>query len=330
MDDRTRNMVLKKSVVDYITKENAQVYDYLSRLLIRLEKNKSIGVLVVDDSRVSRNKMSDLLSRHNFICYSASNAEQGLALLQQHADIKLVIVDEHMPGMSGVQMVSELRKHFSKEELGIIGISSAGGSRLSARFIKSGANDYLNKPYCHEEFFCRILQNVEIIENIETIRRTANSDYLTGLPNRRYFFSSVKGILRSQDADLALALIDLDHFKKVNDQHGHDAGDRVLKTVAKLLAKHFRHCQVARFGGEEFCIFFYNTSIEEAKDALESFRRSLCEMPIATTKGQIYCSVSIGLTNHFHGKVESMLSQADKNLYLAKANGRNQLVCDPD
>ena len=157
MDEDTRARILKKNVVDYITKENAQVYEYLTRLLSRLEKNKKVGVLVVDDSRVGRNAMVTLLRRHNFITYEAGDGQQGLDALRRYNNIKLAIVDENMPVMSGLQMLCELRRNVTKEDLAVIGISADNSSGLSARFIKSGANDYLHKPYCHEEFFCRIM-----------------------------------------------------------------------------------------------------------------------------------------------------------------------------
>lgn len=102
-----------------------------------------------------------------------------------------MIVDDNLPGISSIEKLSQLRINFKKDDLAVIGASSGTGSGVSARFIKSGANDYLPKPDCHEEFFCRIMQNVEYIQNIELIRRVAYSDFLTGLPNRRYFFDRV-------------------------------------------------------------------------------------------------------------------------------------------
>ena len=229
LDESTRTTILNKNVVDYIPKENAQVYDYLTRLLNRLDKNKKVGVLVVDDSRVSRHSMTALLRRHNFITFEAADAEQGIELLKTNSNIKLAIIDENMPSMSGIQMISELRKSYSKDDLGIIGISSDTKSGLSARFIKSGATDYLHKPYCHEEFFCRIMQNVERLENIETIKRVANSDYLTGLPNRRHFFTRVTATQKYTPKSQSLAIIDFEHFKNVKDTYGHNDGDYTFK-----------------------------------------------------------------------------------------------------
>jgi diguanylate cyclase (GGDEF)-like protein len=323
LDEAVRANVLSKAVVP---KENAQVYEYLSRLLGRLEKNKSVGVLVVDDSRVSRNKMVSLLRRHNFVTYDASGAIAGIEILHANKDIKLIITDENMPDMTGVEMVAEVRRIYDKDELSIIGVSSDTSSALSARFIKSGATDYLMKPYCHEEFFCRVLQNVELVEHIEAIRRAANSDYLTGLPNRRHFFGRANSLLKRDPAKVSLALIDLDLFKNVNDTYGHDCGDYVLKEVAKTIVKHFSKYCVARFGGEEFCIFFADIDSDEAYKMLENFRREISEKVLTFGQHQFSFSLSIGLTGIFKGTIEAMLTQADENLYKAKENGRNQVM----
>jgi diguanylate cyclase (GGDEF)-like protein len=328
LDESTRTTILNKSVVDYIPKENAQVYEYLTRLLSRLDKNKKVGVLVVDDSRVSRHSMTALLRRHNFITFEAADAEQGMKSLRSHSNIKLAIIDENIPDMSGIQMISELRKSYSKEDLGIIGISSDTTSGLSARFIKSGATDYLYKPYCHEEFFCRIMQNVERLENIETIRRVANSDYLTGLPNRRHFFSRVDANLKVTAKSQSLAIIDIDHFKKVNDTYGHDCGDYTLKELAKLVAEYFTDFTAARFGGEEFCVYFSNIAPEKVLQIMEDFREAIANKILTFEKHSLSCTVSIGLTHKSKGGINAMIRLADEHLYSAKNNGRNKVVDD--
>lgn len=328
LDEETRAIILNKKVVDYIPKENAQVYDYLTRLLSRLDKNKKVGVLVVDDSRVSRNSMTSLLRRHNFITFEAMDAEKGIEVLHNHSNIKLAIIDENMPGMSGIQMISELRKTYSKEDLGIIGISSDTKSGLSARFIKSGATDYLHKPYCHEEFFCRIMQNVERLENIETIKRAANSDYLTGLPNRRHFFTRVALSQKTKPKLQSLAIIDIDHFKKINDSFGHDCGDYTLKELAKLVAEYFSDHTAARFGGEEFCVYFSNIAPEQVLKTMQDFRQAIANKILTFEKQSVSCTVSVGLTHKTKGGINAMIRLADEHLYRAKNGGRNQVIED--
>lgn len=328
LDESTRTIILNKNVVDYIPKESAQVYDYLTRLLHRLDRNKKVGVLVVDDSRVSRHSTTALLRRHNFITFEAVDAEQGIEFLRCNSNIKLAIIDENMQGMSGIQMISELRRTYSKEDLGIIGISSDTTSGLSARFIKSGATDYLHKPYYHEEFFCRIMLNIERLENIETIRRVANSDYLTGLPNRRHFFTRVAASLKLTPKSQSLAIIDIDHFKKINDIFGHDCGDYTLKELAKLVAEFFVDHTAARFGGEEFCVYFSNKAPEQVLQIMQDFRKAIANKVFTFQKQTVSCTVSVGLTHNSKGGINAMLRLADEHLYSAKNNGRNKVITD--
>jgi diguanylate cyclase (GGDEF)-like protein len=327
-DADIRERILSKAVVDYIPKSNAQIYEYLSRLLTRLEKNKEVGVIVTGGNTKSRNDIYALLNRHNFISYQAANAEKAMGLLRQHSHIKLMIVDQKLPNTSGVDLVDQVRKNYSKERLSIIGTSEQGDASLLANFIKSGANDYLRRPYCHEEFFCRILQNVEYVEQIEVIKTTANTDYLTNLPNRRHFFNQVSDVMSREPKSMSLALIDLDHFKGINDTYGHDFGDIVLKETAKIMKKHFAKDVISRFGGEEFCVFMHNLSPEQASAKMNIFRQALSDKVFKRRKQAIQCTLSIGLTHQRSDKIEHLLSVADEYLYKAKANGRNCVMDD--
>jgi len=325
-DEDIRKHILSKAVVDYIPKQNTQIYEYLSRLLERLEKNHHVGVLVVDASRKNRNSIAPLLKRHNFTVYETSTANNVQDLLFEHGNIKLVVVDETLPECDGTEIVADIRRSFNKNEVSIVGVSNGRKPSLLARFIKSGANDYLTRPYCHEEFFCRIMQNVEHIEQIDIIRRTANTDYLTGLPNRRHFFNQVEASVKRGLNTMSLALLDLDHFKRVNDDFGHDYGDMVLKETAKLLKKHFAKYHISRFGGEEFCVFLPDIELAQATQMMNEFRECLANKIFKRKNRSLQCSVSVGLTNVYKRNLESMLSNADQHLYTAKAQGRNCVV----
>jgi diguanylate cyclase (GGDEF)-like protein len=331
-DDDIRDNILSKAVVDYIPKKNAQIYEYLSRLLIRLEKNKDIGVLVVDSQRKRRSEMSSLLKRHNFIIHERPNAEALSSYLSGNPNIKLMIIDNDLKDGLGVDAVSEVRKHFNKDNLSIIGSSlattAAENSRVLANFLKSGGDDYLAKPYCHEEFFVRVIQNIEYLEQIELIRKTANADYLTGLPNRRHFFLQVNEHLNRGLEHKVLALMDLDFFKNINDTFGHDHGDIVLKEFSKLMSKHFNEYCISRFGGEEFCVFLPNVPMQDALPLLDNFRLAVSKKRFTRKGVSVQCTVSIGATSKFKRKVESMLMFADENLYKAKDSGRNCIVGD--
>lgn len=325
LDDAIRDKMLLLPIVDYITKESKQAYNYLQNLIFRLQKNKFVKVLVVDDSASARTYLSNLLKRHNYQVLSANSGSDALQVMQQHSDIKLVITDKEMPNMDGLELCNEIRAHQTKDQISIVGISGANNHSLTAKFIKNGANDFLQKPFCPEEFYCRVQQNIEHIESIETITRQANTDYLTKLYNRRFYFENLAPKVESGETQ-TLAMMDIDFFKSVNDTYGHEAGDIVLKKVAALLEQHFTHNLVARMGGEEFSVYFEDESLDDAEEKLEKFRAELEATAILSSHGEIKCTISIGLARGQFTALDQLLNMADELLYDAKETGRNCIV----
>ena len=326
LDDVTRENILKLPVVDYITKESKQAFTYLHHLITKLRENPKTKILVVDDAASSRNYLKHLLDRHNYTVLMASCGAEALECLEQEQDIKLVITDKEMPNMDGLTLCNEIRANYSRSDIAIIGVSGADNPALTAKFIKNGANDFLKKPFCPEEFYCRVLQNIEYIESIETIQRQANSDYLTGLYNRRYFFETNGPLVRSQKPQ-TLAMMDIDFFKSVNDNYGHDAGDDVLKVVAQLLQEHFSQDHVvARFGGEEFAVFFNGLELAGAQEMLEKFRQALANQIITSGRREIHCTMSIGVARGVFERFDQLINCADELLYQAKQQGRNRVI----
>lgn len=260
--ESVREEFSSRNIVDYILKEGPHSIDQLIHTLKRLDANSSAKVLVVDDSKSSREAVKTLLSRHRFIVMESASGKDALAKLKKHPDVRMVITDYHMPGMDGFQLTTNIRKKHPMDRMAIIGISGSGGSVMSARFLKYGANDFIVKPFSHEEFFLRVNQNMQMLDYIDSIRNSAIKDHLTGLYNRRYFFDMGKklfGNARRKSFDIVLAMIDIDHFKHVNDTYGHAVGDDVLCHVATIIADHFRSSDVvARLGGEEFCVMAPN------------------------------------------------------------------------
>lgn len=331
LDDKTRSKILNLPVVDYITKENAQAYHYLLRILKYQLTNQKIGVLVVDDSLTARNQVMQLLKRRNFKVIGAPDGTKALEILEQHDNIKMVITDQEMPGMDGIELVQKIRKMHNKSEIIIIGVSGADKSHQSARFIKNGADDFLRKPFCPEEFYCRIMQNIEKQQHLEEIQKAANTDYLTELYNRRYFFENAKKMLKKaikSGEKYVLCMIDLDHFKKVNDTYGHDIGDVVLVTFAKLMKQHFAQDLIARLGGEEFAILIETKDAELLLAQLDVFRETVSETKVDAGNGvNINFTSSIGALKVDASKsLQDLMTTADQALYDAKETGRNKVV----
>jgi len=328
MDETTRQQILAQPVVDYIPKENSQAFLYLKRILHWQITNSSTGILVVDDSSAARNYVSQLLKRRNFSVYLANDGVQALERLKQHKDIKLVITDLEMPIMDGIELTNEIRKVYSRDQLSIIGISGADNGMHSARFIKNGADDFLRKPFCPEEFYCRITQNIENLNNIEQIQKSANTDYLTDLPNRRAFFTKAEKLIPQyikRDIPYCVAMLDIDFFKKVNDTYGHDAGDHVLKVLALYMRKHLGSALLARLGGEEFAIIMHGTDEDQLYTKLDDLRRDISVSQVAHEEHHIVFTVSIGVLCNSQDPLAMQMNQADSALYSAKENGRNQI-----
>lgn len=328
-----RDQIWTEKVVDYVLKEGVQSLDYLVALLRRLERNPHTEVLVVDDSALPREAIAALLRVHRYNVFEAADGREALQIMAEHPQIKLVITDFHMPNMDGFELTQALRKQWSKDDMAIIGISARGDNVMAARFLKCGANDFMVKQaFLTEEFYCRVSQNMENLENIAAIRAASVTDFLTGLPNRRNLFDSgVKAWQKAAETGsaLACAMFDIDHFKQINDRFGHDAGDLAIQHVAEILRESLpAEAIVARIGGEEFCALLPQDS-EDAAECCESIRRSLelSALEVPGSEESMRLTISIGLTTEPGASLEEMINAADILLYQAKDQGRNRLVC---
>ncbi len=331
-DDDTWDSIWARRPVDYVLKEGAQAIDYLVDLVFRLSINDRVAVLVVDDSAIARLKLCQLLEVQRYRVLQACNGAEALQLLRQHSDVRIMIVDYHMPGMDGLELIRRVRQSHHRKDLAIVGISAHGSGHTSARFLKSGANDYLHKPFITEELYCRVAENVRALDYIRKLDALATQDYLTGLKNRRYFFDVGQKLCANaqrRNLGVGVALLDIDFFKKINDTYGHDGGDAVLRTLSAALASRFRDSDVvARIGGEEFAILTTNMSPGRAFPVFDELRRNLQATKTDFGEHRIMVSVSIGVCTGPEGSLEELLKRADELLYQAKEGGRNRVVCD--
>jgi diguanylate cyclase (GGDEF)-like protein len=325
-DEAVRQKVLERQIVDCVLKHTPGSIDYLVWLAQRLDRNRRIGALVVDDSASARTLAAGTLRLYGFRVAEADCGEAALRLLAADPTIRLVISDYEMPGMDGLELIRRLRATHSRDRLSIIGLSGSGTATLVAQFLKNGANDFLHKPYSREEFFCRVSQNVDNLDLIGTLQDLATRDFLTGLPNRRHFFDRGGQLYQGAAGDVAAGMLDIDHFKHINDTYGHDIGDLAIRAVAATLAQHVRPQDLAaRFGGEEFVVLAPGLRDEDALEYFQCLRADIGATPIPLPDGRsISLTVSIGVCTAAEG-LSAMLAEADRQLYVAKAGGRNRV-----
>jgi len=332
IDKDFRQRMLKKSIIDYVNKGGVNDINYIIHTIERLKKNRQHKVLVVDDSMVFRKQMHNMLKNLFFQVITVAHGEEALGMLEVHPDISLILTDYHMPVMDGLELTYEVRKLYGKNDICILAISSNQDEEINALFLKQGANDYVKKPFSKEEFSCRVNNSIEALENIQIVTNHAHRDYLTGLYNRRFFFEAMieyEESNRDNGEKFAIAMIDIDHFKKINDTYGHDIGDKIIIELSEILRTSTNHRDVvARFGGEEFCIVLKNINRYSAVDIFNRLREEVEHFSYQIDQDNyINFTISIGATIYSgEESLEETINQADMMLYNAKNSGRNQVV----
>lgn len=330
IDDETRQNFINKDIVDYVYKGNMDDINYIFQMINRLSKNRQYKVLVVEDSLPFRNMIKKILTSLQFKVLAAAHGEEAMNYFADNPDINLIITDYRMPVKDGLEVLKEVRKEKDKNSLGVIVMTSPSEKTDASIFLKNGASDFIAKPFSKEELICRVDNTIEAMENINKIANFANRDFLTGVYNRRFFYSDVEEyvqVAEETNEPYAFAMIDVDYFKKINDKYGHDGGDKVLKSIAKILNDNTKGSDiVARFGGEEFCVVLKKINKEEAVKFFVNLRAKVAENEVTIKKEKVKVTISIGVSfGNGHCEIDDMLEACDSALYTAKENGRNRV-----
>ena len=314
-------------VINYNEHSTKSVVNSANRILKNLDKN----ILVVEDSKIQLSVLKKILKKMNLNVTSASDGMEALKIVQ-NSDKKfdLILTDYYMPNMDGLELTLKIREVYDKDELGIIILSSNNQPEIASQFLKIGANDFINKPYNEIEVLTRLNANLDLIELFTKTKDMANKDFLTGAYNRRYFFETGNLILnkaKRNQSNIALAMIDIDKFKNINDTYGHDVGDKVICGVVTILEKHLRISDLmARFGGEEFCVLLDDISADDSISLFEKIREEFAKHVLSLdSETTISYTVSIGIYHGVEGTLDDMIKIADNGLYYCKENGRNQI-----
>ena len=311
----------------------ASLRDYIARLR-RQYKGR---VLLVEDSRTTATLLKYMLTRMALTVDLLDTAEAAVDAVPG-GNYDLIVSDIVLAGqMTGLGLVREIRAMEGEvARTPILGLSAAGDDARKIEMLKMGANDYIAKPVIEEEFVARVGNLItakqlfdQVIEQRRELGERSIRDSLTGLYNRRYLSESSTQLFAQaerQQQPVSLLLIDLDHFKAVNDTYGHDIGDAVLTSVGKLLMENGRQGDVlARIGGEEFVLLLPNCGEDAARQAA----KRLLDALHALRPAGLSITASIGIATSSGQRAfqyDTLFKAADKAVYAAKEGGRNQVV----
>lgn len=328
--EELRQRFENKHIIDYVIKDSKVGLDLLCSLVKRVKTNLNTLVLVVEDSKTYRTFASELLRKQQLKVITAENGEEALDMVKKFPALKMVITDYFMPLMDGLDLTIALRKIYPKDKLSIVLMSSIEDKKIPAKFLKLGANDFIYKPFTEDEFVTRISTGLELQHLIHENREKAEKDFLSGIYNRRYFTENGETLLRSarkKQTSTALAIIDIDRFKDINDTYGHDVGDVAIKALAELLDDYFGMSDlIARLGGEEFGVLLLDHNAQESEVIFNELRHAISKNAFWVSSGkELTYTVSIGVTTVLKPSLSAMYQDADRMLYEAKNSGRNRV-----
>ena len=298
-----------------------------------------MNILLVDDDIVDRAIIKRALKNNKYVSslHEACSVDEGLKAAEQ-GGFDVLLLDYQMPKIDGIEMVVQLRNRPNLGETAIVMMSSSDDEVLALSCLDAGAQDFIPKSEITAAKLKRSLTQAKkrfelerkVNESFCQVKKLAEKDSLTGLSNRYHFEEALKISIANNtrsSTTLALLLLDLDHFKNVNDSYGHDVGDKLLKHAAKLIKQSLRGNELfGRLGGDEFAILL--TGLNERYDAKLVAQRIIksLENPIEIEGNTIQCGVSIGISLHPQNGTnsEELTKFADIAMYRAKKQGRNQ------
>ncbi|MBX7058638.1 MAG: diguanylate cyclase [Leptospirales bacterium] len=330
--EEIRSRIWERRVADYVLKESSADISYALNVVRRLRYNPQVAALVADPLQSNREAIADILRDQKLKVLQCESPEEALQYIESRPDLRLALIDYGIGGDRGLDLTTRIRRRRKRDSLAIIALTDFELKRASARFLRSGANDVLARPFTPEELLCRINLHLDTLDLLEQLRSEAEQDFLTGLGNRHYLNERATAVYAdclSRGMPFALAMADIDHFKSINDRFGHLVGDRALKHLGRILSANTKGKDVvARIGGEEFVILLPDTLPESAARFFESLRREIAGSAIDTDSGTLAFTVSFGVATNAGASLREGLERADRLLYRAKASGRNRVVTD--
>jgi two-component system, cell cycle response regulator len=303
-----------------------------------------VKLLIAEDDASSRALLLGLAAKWGWPAEAVEDGAAAWERMQQPAPPGLLLLDWMMPRLDGPDLCRLIRRRPDSNPPYIILLTARHATADIVAGLEAGANDFIAKPFEHAELRARLRVGVRMLElqrqlneAKDQLSHQASHDSLTGLLNRGAILAALDQELsraRRRQHSLCLCLCDIDHFKQVNDRHGHLTGDQVLREVAQRISQGLRdYDRVGRYGGEEFLVLL-EAPAEQAIHLAERLRQAICDRPIHAEGLTLSLSISIGLCVYNppldQRQAHTLIAQADAALYQAKAQGRNRLVVAGD
>jgi diguanylate cyclase (GGDEF)-like protein len=324
--------ILARNVCEYVAKSSIHSIDNLADAVDRSLDDSQAQLLVIDTDNDCA--IAGLLRAAKYQPVVVHSEAEAAARLDRCRNIEMVLVRADLAEPDGYDLVAMLQNRYGEATLRVVGYSEVTGHNDVARFLGAGGDDFIHLPMSAEDVAGRLNHVQAIHKQIQMLQRMASRDYLTDLLNRRYFFDrgpKIVDVCLRQGMQVSMALMDIDHFKRLNDTYGHEVGDIVLKAVSKRLLAVIgekRH-MVARLGGEEFGILYCGLDIQEAYEFCDHIREEIAKVRVVVDDEDLSITVSMGLATISASETfDNYLNAADQYLYLAKHSGRNQVFSD--
>jgi len=302
-----------------------------------------VKVLIADDSIVSRHLLEVTLRKWGYDVTVACDGAEALQILQREDAPALVILDWMMPGISGLEVCRRIRARGSEPYIYILLLTSKSQKEDLIEGMDAGADDYITKPFDQNELQVRLRAGnrlvrlqAELLAAREALREQATRDSLTRLWNRNAILEALSRELARawrQSSPLGVVMVDLDNFKHINDNHGHLAGDVMLREAARRMQNGVRqYDSVGRYGGEEFLALLPKTELAGATQSAERLRAAIGASELPWSNVRLRVTASFGVAQLRSGELtdEALLKRADTALLEAKSTGRNRVLTSPN
>ncbi len=331
-DKATKDKFMDKDILDYIFKESDSCIDEIIDSITKLSRYAKTKVILAMSKLPERNEIKKYLNTRLFDVLAAAHGEEAMSYLNDHNDVRLVIADANMPVISGKELLDEIRIRFSEDELGVILLGDKNDA-LEADLLKNRANEYLIKPLNKESFNCRLDRCLTYMENMKFLNTYNNLDPVSGAKNYNALMDLTDDYLNeiaTKEEEFALAFLDIDNLKTLNEEYGYEIGDRVIKICADEIINETKGRDiVGRYDADKICILLKNISQERAIKIFSRIRVNIKKAGVLVNLDEVFFTASIGIVFGKSGdKFELLAEKAAKALSQAKANGKDRVeVC---